>query len=84
MVERRRGGESGVESVQVLSGTEMWAAMDSPSGGWSSALAYAALQAITTETIGDLEAELGESGPCLFVISYCDGFRAHVLVRARY
>ena len=34
--------------------------------------------------IGPLQAELGESDPCVFVIEYCDGFRAFLLGMGSY
>eukprot|EP01052_Picozoa_sp_SAG31_P032088 SAG31_NODE_3479_length_4224_cov_31.581091_1_plen_494_part_00 len=78
MVERRAGGESGVAAVTVQKGEQMWSSLDSP-GGWSSQLAYAAFAAITSQTIGDLRDAISDSDPCVFVIEYCDGFRAFVL-----
>ena len=44
MVERRRGGESGVASVQCIEGEEVWLARDA--GRWSADLAEAACNAI--------------------------------------
>ena len=46
---------------------------------WSSELAIAAVAAITEATIGPLQEELADSDPCVFVIEYCDGFKANLL-----
>ena len=46
MAERRRGGETGVKTVQALRGDAVWAAMEKPSwaaGGWDPALFAACL-----------------------------------------
>jgi hypothetical protein len=43
MVERRKGGESGVKSVQYLAGQAVWEARDA--GLWSQELAEAAVLA---------------------------------------
>ena len=46
---------------------------------WSSELAIAAVAAITEATIGPLQEELADTDPCVFVIEYCDGFKANFL-----
>mgnify|MGYP003337487695 FL=1 len=46
MAERRRGGETGVKTVQALRGDAVWAAMEKPSwaaGGWDASLFAACL-----------------------------------------
>ena len=37
------------------------------------------MAAITETTIGPLQEELADSDPCVFVIEYCDGFKANLL-----
>src|SRR5262245_35379786 len=51
MVERRRGGETGVRSVQCLSGDDMWRAMDNKQ--WSRDLLEAALARVPAHANGD-------------------------------
>ena len=75
-VERRRGGETGVRSVQCLSGAAVWRAADE--GRWSTALANAALSAIENGP-GPLDpAAIDE--PHVFLIEYVDGLKATVLM----
>lgn len=75
-VERRTGGESGVRSVQCLSGDAVWQA--GKEGQWSETLANAALHSIK-----DGPQQLDPSqidDPHVFLIEYCDGLRAAVLM----
>jgi hypothetical protein len=77
MVERRRGGETGVKAVQCLQGEEMWRAMDQ--GMWSKTLLEAAIQLMPAHAQGDyrsLTAKTLDAG--VFMIEYRDGFRAAV------
>src|SRR6266545_3816865 len=77
MVERRRGGESGVRSVQCLQGEEMWRALDK--GLWSRPLLEAAMTRVPAHAKGDyrkLTAANKSAG--VFLIEYRDGFRAAV------
>jgi len=77
MVERRKGGETGVKTVQCLQGQEMWKALDQ--GRWSKQLLDAALVLVPAHAPGDyraLTARAGDAG--VFLIEYVDGFRAAV------
>ena len=75
-VERRRGGETGVRSVQCLSGDAVWRAADE--GRWSRDLANAALAAIE-DGPGRLEpAEIDD--PHVFLVEYEDGLKAAALM----
>jgi hypothetical protein len=79
MVERRKGGETGVKSVQCLTGAAMWKAMDE--GRWSKALLEAAMKRVPAHAKGDyrqLTSKSDEAG--VFLVEYCDGFKAAVAV----
>jgi hypothetical protein len=76
MVERRRGGETGVAAVQCLEGEAVWqAARD---GRWRRELAEAACGAIVDKPVGTMEQHC--PNPALFLIQYRDGFRGAVLM----
>ena len=76
MVERRRGGETGVAAVTCLEGAAVWeAARD---GRWSRDLAEAACQAIANKPAGTMEQHCAE--PALFLVEYRDGLRGAVLM----
>lgn len=75
-VERRTGGETGVRSVQCLSGDAVWNAADE--GQWSVELADHAL-----DTIEDGPGHLDPSqieDPHVFLIEYCDGLKGAALM----
>jgi hypothetical protein len=74
MVERRRGGESGVREVRYLEGREVWKVADPPSRLLKSALASG-----PRIRNGDPEDRCRDSAVA-FVIEYCDGLRATVLL----
>ncbi len=77
LVERRRGGESGVRSVQCLQGAAMWRALDD--GRWSRELLEAAMARVPAHAQGDvrtLTTRTEDAG--VFLIEYRDGFRAAV------
>jgi hypothetical protein len=76
MIERRRGGESGVVSVQCLEGDDVWRARDR--GLWSQELAEAACAAIQDKPEGDMEPNTKE--PAVFLIEHADGFRSATLM----
>jgi hypothetical protein len=75
LVERRRGGESGVRAVQLLQGAAVWQAAEQ--GLWSKELMHAALRR-------GLKVEPGRpedvNNPVLCLFEYRDGFRAGALM----
>jgi hypothetical protein len=77
MVERRKGGETGVRSVQCLRGDAMWRALDE--GRLSQSLLEAALALVPAHAAGDyrsLTAKAEDAG--IFLIDYRDGLKAAV------
>jgi hypothetical protein len=90
MVERRRGGETGVRSVQSVAGQAVWRAGDS--GRWSGELLEAAVarsDSLQGETLkdgrprdlvknGELPRLVEQPEACL--VDYSDGLRAAVLM----
>ncbi len=79
MAERRKGGETGVKSVQCVDGPGMWKALDD--GRWSKKLLDAALPLIPAHAKADLReitTKNAEAGA--FLIEYRDGFKAAVLM----
>ncbi len=75
-VERRQGNETGVRSVQCLSGEAVWQA--GKEGRWSWELAEHALAAIENGP-GKLEPEKVED-PLVYLIEYNDGLKAAILM----
>ena len=73
--ERRKGGETGVKSVQLLADDAVWRAADE--GLWSRALLNAALSRGQKVTPGPTEEKAERPVACL--IEYNDGFRATAL-----
>lgn len=86
MLERRKGGESGVKAVTCLSGKEVWKAGDA--GQWSWDLLEAALSRSETVNPGDIRDNAGGMAvynykltpPLAFLIEYRDGTRGTVLL----
>ncbi len=90
MVERRRGGETGVRAVQLIEGPAVWQA--GQDGRWSRRLLEAALSRSTSRSgIGmqdgrtqDLthsgELEQLVANPAAYLIEYNDGLRATLLM----
>jgi hypothetical protein len=77
MVERRKGGETGVKAVQCLQGEAMWKAMDQ--GRFSKTTLEAALKVVPSHASGDyrpVTAKTEDAG--VFLIEYRDGFKAAV------
>jgi hypothetical protein len=79
MVERRKGGETGVRAVQCLKGEAMWKALDE--GRWSKPLLDAALALVPAHAQGDVQALTAKTDDAgVFLIEYIDGLRAAVAV----
>jgi hypothetical protein len=86
MMERRKGGETGVKAVTCLTGPEVWKAGDT--GRWSWDLLEAALSRSETVNPGDIRVNVGSMAvtnyratPALaFLIEYRDGTRGTVLL----
>lgn len=74
MIERRKGGETGIASVQCLEGEGVWQAGNE--GVWSRDLAEAAILVGETKD-GNMEELCKE--PVVFLIAYNDGLEAAVL-----
>jgi hypothetical protein len=68
MVERRKGGESGVKSVQYLAGQAVWEARDACVAGGKSTVPAG------SDRLEDCEE------PAVFLIEYTDGFKAATLM----
>jgi hypothetical protein len=77
MVERRKGGETGVKSVQCLQGEAMWKAMDQ--GAFSKAMLEAAMAVVPAHAAGDYR-ELTANTPdaAVFLVEYRDGLKTAV------
>ncbi|VTS01891.1 hypothetical protein [Tuwongella immobilis] len=79
MVERRSGGEVGVQAVQYLSGPDMWKPIDQDAP--TRALFERTRKLVTGHAPGDIReitAKTTDAG--LFVIEYRDGFRGIVMM----
>ena len=76
IVEKRMGGETGVESVQAFRGSKVWELRDQ--GVWSQELFEAALSRTETRQEG-LPEDLIEE-PILFLIDYRDGLKGRLLM----
>ncbi len=81
MVERRKGGETGVASVQGLTGDEVWKAMDS--GLISEELVLAACNSIKGRATGGTLRELVKD-PKGLIIRYNDGLKGAILMLDEY
>ncbi|MDA0745842.1 MAG: hypothetical protein O2954_04940, partial [bacterium] len=80
MVERRKGGETGIRAVQCLEGDAVWKAGDD--GLWSRELADAAREHVEAKKEGDMEAHA--ENPAVFLLEYEDGLRAATLMLSGY
>ena len=74
MMERRRGGETGVKSVQTLSGDAVWKAGDE--GRWSWTLLEHALSRCPSRNYGRIRDEVQH--PLVTLIEYVDGTKGAV------
>ncbi|MFN7918921.1 MAG: hypothetical protein U0Q16_02425 [Bryobacteraceae bacterium] len=73
MVERRKGGETGIRSVEWIEGADVWKWRDG-SGRWSIPLLEAALAQEPSVKAGRVEDNA--KAPVAFVLEYRDGFKA--------
>jgi hypothetical protein len=79
MVERRKGGETGVKAVTCLQGEAMWQALDR--GDWSKELLEAALTRVPAHAKGDFREPMAKDKEAgVVLIEYRDGLRAAVAV----
>ncbi len=76
MVERRRGGETGVAAVTCFEGDAVWEAAER--GVWSRQLAEAACAALPDKPQGSMEEHC--RNPSLFAVEYRDGLRGSALM----
>ena len=74
-LERRKGGETGVKSVQCLEGDAVWKAGDE--GRWSWKLCKAALSRCQSENVGPIRENVLR--PLALLVEYNDGTRGAVL-----
>ena len=75
VLERRKGGETGVKSVATLTGDAVWKAWDA--GKWSKELAEAALRRSPSRDYGSPRDHV--ANPFAFLVEYRDGTRATLL-----
>ena len=90
MIERRRGGETGVAAVQMLQGEAVWSALDD--GRFSRQLLEAALSRCdspkglteedgrTQDLLGSGELQRLATEPAVYLIEFRDGLRASLLM----
>ena len=90
MVERRKGGETGVKSVQMIEGDAVWRA--GKAGVWSEELLVAALSRCDSpkglpdedgrnlDMFGSGELQQRVTKPAAYLIEYLDGIRATLLM----
>jgi hypothetical protein len=77
MVERRKGGETGVRAVQCLQGKAMWDAMDA--GRFSKELLEEAIRHVPAHAKGDYrELTTKAKDAAVFLVEYRDGLTAAV------
>ncbi len=77
LVEQRGAGESGIASVQCLSGDEVWRAGER--GVYDRKLLDAALVALPRKLWGDRTIEASVPAPVLFAIEHRDGLKTNIL-----
>lgn len=80
MMERRKGGETGVKAVQYLEGKEAWDA--AKAGKWDRTLLDAALTKVPVHGKGKLEEEDAEA--IVYLIEYRDGLQAAAYVSPKH
>lgn len=77
MVERRKGGETGVREVEMIEGAAIWGWLDGQ-GGWAKPLLEAAYA--TDEAHRGVPLKERAKNPVLFRIDYRDGLRGAALM----
>ena len=75
VIERRRGGETGVKTVQAVREDQIWKA--ERDGRWSRELLDSALKTIPDVPKGDLKTRLTK-GAAFYLIEHSDGFQSTV------
>lgn len=75
MLERRKGGETGVKSVQALQGEAVWKA--AAAGRFSTELMEAAIKNNVSNNVGSVRDNV--SDPLLVLVEYLDGTKGAVL-----
>lgn len=80
MIERRAGGETGVESVEGLKGADVWAAIDS--GKISQKLVEAACDTIQGKATGNMR-EIVKM-PYAVIVKYKDGTKGSIVMLDQY
>lgn len=90
VLERRKGGESGVVAVQMLEGDEVWAAGDAGRWSWrllesalsrsDSPLGLTEVDGRTQDLIGTGELKRLVEKPVAYFIEYADGLKATLLM----
>src|SRR5262245_20837726 len=86
MLERRKGGETGIQAVTCLTGKEVWKAADD--GRWNWDLLEAALARSESVNPGDIRRNVGlmpvqgipQAPPTAFLVEYRDGLKATVVL----
>ncbi|MEZ6140539.1 MAG: hypothetical protein R3B84_08210 [Zavarzinella sp.] len=77
MVERRKGGETGVSAVTALQGAAIWQALDH--GAFSKSLLEKALGVVPAHARGDIRQITSKArDAAVYLIDYRDGFQAAV------
>ncbi len=79
LVERRKGGETGIASVQWIEGENVWAWLDSAQGAWSKPLLEEAMRLQPAPLSLPIQ-EKTKQPPALFVLNYRDGLKAAALM----
>jgi hypothetical protein len=82
LVERRRGGETGIASVQWIEGRDIWTWLDSAQGSWSKPLLEEAMR-LQPAPLSFPAKSQGSKQPALFVLNYRDGLKAAALMLAQ-
>lgn len=79
MIERRKGGETGVKAVTCRTGQAMWDAFDKHD--WAKSLLNAGLKLATAHASGDMrELSAKTKDACIFEVEYRDGLREFVVI----